>query len=101
MNSSDERQRRFRITIRLSLAERQMVDQAAARAGITRSSYARQVILGAKPPRSARRPSVDVCLLVSLLDRLGVDYVEGGYPGANPLDTEFFKQKPTRHPAML
>jgi len=25
-----------------------------------------------------------------MLDRLGVDYVEGGYPGANPLDTEFF-----------
>ena len=31
-----------------------------------------------------------------MLDRLGVDYVEGGYPGANPLDTEFFKKKPTR-----
>ncbi len=31
-----------------------------------------------------------------MLDRLGVDYVEGGYPGANPLDTEFFKKKPTK-----
>jgi 2-isopropylmalate synthase len=31
-----------------------------------------------------------------MLDRLGVDYVEGGYPGANPLDTEFFQKKPTR-----
>ena len=35
--------------------------------------------------------------IAAMLDRLGVDYVEGGYPGANPLDTEFFKPKPTRH----
>ncbi len=32
-----------------------------------------------------------------LLDELGVDYVEGGYPGANPTDTEFFKKKRTKH----
>lgn len=29
------------------------------------------------------------------LDALGVDYVEGGYPGANPLDTEFFRERRT------
>ena len=29
----------------------------------------------------------------SALDRLGVDYVEGGWPGANPTDTEFFQKK--------
>src|SRR5580693_138389 len=34
--------------------------------------------------------------IAAMLDRLGVDYVEGGYPGANPLDTEFFKLKPTK-----
>jgi 2-isopropylmalate synthase len=28
------------------------------------------------------------------LDALGVDYVEGGWPGANPTDTEFFAQPP-------
>jgi 2-isopropylmalate synthase len=33
--------------------------------------------------------------VAGLLDRLGLDYVEGGYPGANPLDTEFFRQKAT------
>ena len=33
--------------------------------------------------------------IAAMLDRLGIDYVEGGYPGANPLDTEFFKKKPT------
>ena len=35
--------------------------------------------------------------IAAMLDRLGIDYVEGGYPGANPLDTEFFRQKPTKH----
>jgi len=27
------------------------------------------------------------------LDTLGVDYIEGGWPGANPTDTEFFQKK--------
>ena len=30
-----------------------------------------------------------------ILDKMGLDYIEGGYPGANPTDTEFF-QKPPR-----
>ena len=34
--------------------------------------------------------------IAGMLDRLGIDYVEGGYPGANPLDTEFFRKKPTK-----
>ncbi|MCZ8100669.1 MAG: citramalate synthase [Burkholderiales bacterium] len=34
--------------------------------------------------------------VAGMLDRLGVDYVEGGYPGANPLDTAFFAEKRTR-----
>jgi 2-isopropylmalate synthase len=33
--------------------------------------------------------------VAALLDGLGVDYVEGGYPGANPLDTAFFARKQT------
>ncbi len=32
--------------------------------------------------------------IAGMLDDLGIDYVEGGYPGANPTDTEFFSQKP-------
>jgi 2-isopropylmalate synthase len=32
--------------------------------------------------------------IAALLDELGVDYVEGGYPGANPTDTELFAKKP-------
>src|SRR5262249_22548566 len=27
-------------------------------------------------------------------DSLGLDYIEGGWPGANPTDTEFFKARP-------
>ena len=33
--------------------------------------------------------------IAAMLDQLGVDYVEGGYPGANPIDTRFFERKPT------
>ena len=39
----------------------------------------------------------DKLQIAAMLDRLGVDYVEGGYPGANPLDTSFFEQKRTRN----
>jgi 2-isopropylmalate synthase len=34
----------------------------------------------------------DKLTLAGLLDDLGIDYVEGGYPGANPTDTELFSQ---------
>jgi 2-isopropylmalate synthase len=36
----------------------------------------------------------DKKLIAGMLDDLGVDYVEGGYPGANPTDTEFFATDP-------
>ncbi|WP_018407841.1 citramalate synthase [Methylocystis rosea] len=32
--------------------------------------------------------------IAAMLDEIGIDYIEGGYPGANPLDTEFFAQRP-------
>ncbi len=31
--------------------------------------------------------------IAKALDDLGVDYIEGGWPGANPTDTEFFQKK--------
>jgi 2-isopropylmalate synthase len=34
----------------------------------------------------------DKLTIAKLLDELGVDYVEGGYPGANPTDTDLFAQ---------
>lgn len=35
------------------------------------------------------------------LDQLGIDYVEGGWPGANPTDTAFFAEAPALHHAKL
>jgi 2-isopropylmalate synthase len=32
----------------------------------------------------------DKLAIAGMLDQLGIDYVEGGYPGANPTDTELF-----------
>ncbi len=37
----------------------------------------------------------DKLVVARLLDELGVDYVEGGYPGANPTDTALFEAKRT------
>ncbi len=36
----------------------------------------------------------DKRLITGLLDELGLDYIEGGYPGANPTDTSFFAERP-------
>ena len=36
----------------------------------------------------------DKRLICGLLDELGLDYIEGGYPGANPTDTSFFSERP-------
>jgi 2-isopropylmalate synthase len=33
-------------------------------------------------------------LIADALDHLGVDYIEGGWPGANPTDSEFFAEPP-------
>ncbi|MBV1698937.1 MAG: citramalate synthase [Hyphomicrobiales bacterium] len=35
----------------------------------------------------------DKLAITRMLDELGVDYVEAGYPGANPTDTNFFAEK--------
>ena len=35
----------------------------------------------------------DKIKIANALDDLGVDYIEGGWPGANPTDTEFFQKK--------
>jgi 2-isopropylmalate synthase len=38
----------------------------------------------------------DKIAVAAMLDAFGIDYVEGGYPGANPTDTTFFSEKRTR-----
>lgn len=35
------------------------------------------------------------------LDKLGIDYIEGGWPGANPNDDAFFAEPPALHKARL
>jgi 2-isopropylmalate synthase len=43
----------------------------------------------------------DKLTIAGMLDDLGVDYVEGGYPGANPTDTELFaKDRKLSHAAL-
>ena len=34
----------------------------------------------------------DKMAIAAMLDDLGIDYIEGGYPGANPTDTQFFNE---------
>src|SRR6516162_3172381 len=34
----------------------------------------------------------DKLAIAKMLDALGIDYIEGGYPGANPIDTELFSE---------
>ncbi|MDZ5696263.1 citramalate synthase [Chelativorans sp. M5D2P16] len=51
-------------------------------------------------------PGIDFSLedkiaISEMLDRFGIDYVEGGYPGANPTDTAFFAQKRTTRSAFV
>ncbi|WP_159952247.1 citramalate synthase [Rhizobium sp. 18065] len=38
----------------------------------------------------------DKISIAAMLDEFGLDYVEGGYPGANPTDTAFFAKKRTQ-----
>ena len=50
----------------------------------------------------AQTPGVDFTLadkqlIAELLDEFGIDYIEGGYPGANPQDTEFFQRRRTQN----
>ncbi len=48
----------------------------------------------------AQTPGVDFSVedkiaIATMLDDFGLDYIEGGYPGANPTDTAFFDSKRT------
>ena len=43
----------------------------------------------------------DKTVIARMLDEFGIDYVEGGYPGANPTDTAFFAAKRTHGAAFV
>lgn len=38
--------------------------------------------------------------IAEMLDQLGLDYIEGGWPGANPTDSEFFDKAPQTNAKM-
>lgn len=38
--------------------------------------------------------------IAAVLDGLGIDYIEGGWPGANPTDTDFFARPPVTRATM-
>jgi 2-isopropylmalate synthase len=49
----------------------------------------------------AQTPGIDFSVedkiqVARLIDELGIDYLEGGYPGANPTDDAFFAERRTR-----
>ena len=39
--------------------------------------------------------------IAKVLSEIGVDYIEGGWPGANPVDTKFFSQPPKMQDTLL
>ena len=39
--------------------------------------------------------ATDKAAIAQALDRLGIDYIEGGWPGANPTDDAFFAAPPS------
>jgi 2-isopropylmalate synthase len=43
----------------------------------------------------------DKIAIASMLDDFGLDYIEGGYPGANPTDTAFFSGKRTQNASFV
>ncbi len=45
--------------------------------------------------------SADKLVIAKELDQLGIDYIEGGWPGANPTDDAFFAEAPALHRARL
>ena len=63
--------RKTHITVRLHPSEREAIDAAADRLGITAGSYVRQVVLNAPVPRQGRRPPVDRKELARLIGLLG------------------------------
>jgi hypothetical protein len=72
MHPDQVSKRRYRICFRVTAVERQILDAAALNCGLKLSGYARAALVGAKPTRAARRPTVETVLLARLLAKLGL-----------------------------
>jgi hypothetical protein len=67
-----DQKRRYRVSFRVSAAERQHLDAAARRVGRSLSDHLRSVLIGTKPTGSTRPPSPKAVLLARTLAKLGV-----------------------------
>jgi len=70
-SGSEKRQRRDRVTIRFGDDELALLTEAADRAGLSVSGYARRLLVDAKPLRASRRPPIEKQLLAKTLGELG------------------------------
>ena len=70
-SGSEIRQRGAPVSIRFTADERNALDAAAERAGLSVGAYVRTVVLGAPGPRAARRPPVERRELARLLGEVG------------------------------
>src|SRR5690606_17538240 len=80
---------------------------AARWAGMTMAMKRERIYLFDTTLRDGQQtPGIDFSVedkiaIARLLDDFGIDYVEGGYPGANPTDTAFFAEKRTARAAFV
>lgn len=68
---SDKRQRGETVTVRLSKAERDRLDELASKSGLAAGAFMRAAAFGDAGPRAQRRPPVDHVLLRQILGNLG------------------------------
>jgi hypothetical protein len=67
----ETRQRTAHVITRLTPAERQEVDEAADKCGLTLGSYVRAKLLSGPTPRAVRKPPVDRVALAQVLALVG------------------------------
>lgn len=70
-SGSEKRERRALVGFRATPGEVQEIDEAADRAGLTRSAFVRAQCLAAPKMRATRRPTVAAKVLAQLLGQLG------------------------------
>lgn len=71
MSGSENRQRTRIVQFRVSDAEHDVLSRAAESADLPMGSYARKVLLDARPSRAKRAPSHDTIALTRLLGEFG------------------------------
>jgi hypothetical protein len=64
--------RLYRVSFRVSLEERRILEAAAKRSGRSLSDFARAALFAARPLRKARAPAIEATLLACILAKLGI-----------------------------